>query len=357
MNWAVILAGGRGQRFWPRSSSTLPKQFLDLLGTGETMFQMTLRRVLPFFNLEQILVVGLLAYKNLISAQAPHLPPENFLLEPVPRNTAASIAWAAALIKERDPDGVMAVLPADHWIGDLQVFLKSLQAACSFARTRDCLVTFAIPPTRPETEYGYLWCEPQALEQTDPPIYPVRAFIEKPPYPKAVRFLSLGNFYWNSGIFVWQAKVIWRRFQELLPEHAAELEIIAKAKGEKEAHLMEIYPRLPAISVDCGIMEKAGPIFAVQGNFGWDDVGGWASLARILPRDLNGNVVRGSHCGRDTKNCIIDGAGPLVVTLGVRDLVIATTPDVIFVAAQDRLDEIKDLLREIEAVQLQKQGF
>jgi mannose-1-phosphate guanylyltransferase len=314
------------------------------------MLQMTLKRLASLFKREQILVVTLLEYKNLILEQAPHLPPENLLFEPVSRNTAASIGWAAALIKERDPDGVMVALPADHWIADLQIFLKTLQAACSFAASQDCLVTFAIPPTRPETEYGYLWCEPQAVKQSDPPIYPVRAFIEKPSYQKAVRFLSLGNYYWNSGIFIWQAQAFWERFRKLLPDHAAGLDVIARTRGKEETEflLAEIYPRLPAISVDYGIMEKAAPIYAVRGNFGWDDVGGWASLARILPRDLHGNVVRGCYHGRATQNCIVNSAGPRIVTLGVRGLVIAATPELTFVAAQDRLNEIKDLLQEID---------
>lgn len=347
---AVILAGGRGERFWPRSRQRLPKQFLAISG-AETMLQATVRRVARLVPPERILLVTAREFGELAREQAPELPAENFLLEPCGRDTAAAIGWAALEAERRDPESVMAVLPADHVIGDADAFLDVLQAAHLLAGRRECLVTIGVRPTRPEAGFGYIRRSADYVEVGRHRAHRVLRFVEKPDCATAEAFVRSGEYLWNSGVFVWKPAVIRGAIEASLPEVHHALQRIRAALGAPgEAGVVAAeYARLPQVSIDYGVMERAEQVYVIPGEFGWHDAGSWNALADILPRDENGNVARGETLLVDARGCVVDGGRRLVAGLGLENLVIVDADDVLFICPRHRARELKDFIPALRA--------
>jgi mannose-1-phosphate guanylyltransferase len=353
-NYAVIMAGGKGERFWPWSRSDLPKQFLILLGE-RSLIQQTFDRLTRLFSKEKILVVTGEALLPLVREHLPGVPRENIIAEPVGRNTAPCIGLAALRLLKEDPRSVMLVLPADHLVTDTKAFLSCLARAMELASEEDVLVTIGITPTRPETGYGYIEKTGQALTG-EPEVYRVQRFVEKPDRQKALEFLSSGSHVWNSGIFAWKARLILEKIQKHLPHLYERLEEMGRYLGtaEEAEALSRIFPAVPGISIDYGVMEKEKEILLVQGNFGWDDLGSWTALAGHSPRDDNQNVSRGQHLGIATTGCLVYGQEALIATLGVSNLVIVQANGVVLVCSMEHTQEIKELVNQLKTKGLEK---
>lgn len=343
--YAVIMAGGRGERFWPESRTARPKQFLTLVGE-RSLIQQSYDRILPLISKENIIIVLGQQHLALAKEQLPDIPPENFLIEPVGRNTAPCIGLAAIHIRKRDPDGIMLVLPADHMIKGQTDFYQCLEKAFYWVAGEDHLVTIGISPSRPETGYGYIEREDTGVD-TGPSVFPVKRFVEKPDTERALGFVQAGTFYWNSGIFIWKSQVILERIKEHIPDLAAGLDIIDPCIGKLQYDeiLGEIFPKFSAISVDYGIMEKSRGILMVQGDFGWDDLGSWEALHSIAPGDDRGMNVRGDFVGYDNDNCLIYGQDGLIAALGVKNLAIVKSGNVVMVCDKNRTQEIRELVK------------
>jgi mannose-1-phosphate guanylyltransferase len=347
--YAVIMAGGQGTRFWPRSRRRLPKQLLSIIGEA-TMLEQTVARISALIPAERTLVVAGEVYRNSIRACLPQLPDENFLFEPVGRNTAACVAWAALWLRRHAPHAVMAVLPADHLIRDEAEFLRLLKVATEVAQPLNRLVTIGIRPTHAETGYGYIRVSEERQQVDGREIFRVAQFVEKPSRRKAEQFLAAGTYAWNSGMFVWRADSIWLQVCRHLPQLAHDLEPMANIVDPDilEVVLNDRYPRLPSVSIDVGIMERAQDVWVVPADIGWSDVGSWRALADLLSADAQGNVVVGEHRGIDTAGCLIHSPNKLVATIGLRDLVVIDTDDVLLICPKERDQDVRKLVELLE---------
>lgn len=352
---AVILAGGLGTRFWPKSRIDNPKQFLKIC-EDITMIQATVRRVAKIFSPEKIYIVTNAEFATRIYQEIPEISRVNVLIEPFRRETAACVGLAAVRLSMSNPDEVMVVLPSDHYIGNEEEFIKTLQVAIDVAAEKDCLTTLGIKPTRPETGYGYLKIGDRLTKEPKGPVYMVKEFTEKPELEQARLLYSRDDYFWNSGIFVWKADVILDQISSFLPHLYQGLMKIKKAMGttKEQEVLKEEYSTFIPISIDYGIMEKASEVYAVLASFVWDDVGNWAALERIMKPDKDGNIVMGFHMGYDTRNCIISNNEKFVTTLGVEDLIIIETEDVILICNKGRAQEVKDLRELLKSKSLDK---
>ena len=345
--YAVIMAGGVGSRFWPRSRERSPKQALNIVGNG-TMIQNTVKRIETLVPSENILIITNKVQRDIISQQLPHIPNENILVEPVGRNTAPCIGLAAHWILRKDPQGVMIVLPADHLISENKKFYQVLQRAIHTAESSQSLVTIGIKPTHPETGYGYIQYED--IDDHNPyiedKIYRVKTFAEKPNYETAVKFIESGDFLWNSGIFIWRASVILDEIQRLLPEIADQLQKVAKTLGTEDyENTLELaYGVIRGISIDYGVMEKAKSVYVALADFGWSDVGSWDEVKRLTPVDEDGNALRGNVIVRDASGNYVDAGQKLVALIGVKDLIVVTTDDAILICEQGRSQEVKEIV-------------
>jgi mannose-1-phosphate guanylyltransferase len=343
------MAGGQGTRFWPRSRRMRPKQLLNIVGET-TMLEQTLGRIQPLIPAERTLVVAGDAYRELIRDCLPELPRENFLFEPVGRNTAACVAWAALWVRRRNPAAIMAVLPADHLIRDAAEFLRVLDVAAAAAQPLNRLVTIGIQPSHPETGYGYIQVGHDRLRLAGRDVFRVAQFIEKPSRPKAEQFLTAGTYVWNSGMFVWRADSIWQEICRQLPELAKGLEPLAETAPDATSNgtLEELYRRLPSVSVDVGIMERASDVWVVPADIGWSDVGSWRALGEIIGADAHGNVVIGEQYGIDTSGCLIHSPRKLVATIGLSNLVVIETEDVLLICPKERDQDVRQLVELLE---------
>jgi mannose-1-phosphate guanylyltransferase len=347
--YAVIMAGGQGTRFWPRSRRQRPKQLLNIVGEA-TMLEQTVARLGSLIRAERTLVVAGDDYRDAIRACLPQLPKENFLFEPVGRNTAACVALAALWVRQHASDAVMAVLPADHLIRDEAEFLRVLQAAAVVAQPLNRLVTIGIQPTHPETGYGYIRLSEDRQQVDGREIFRVAQFVEKPSRQKAEQFLAEGTYVWNSGMFVWRADSIWLEVRRHLPQLAHDLEPVVEimAAATLRDVLHDVYPRLPSISIDVGVMERARDVWVVPADIGWSDVGSWRALAEILGADAHGNVVIGEQRGIDTAGCFIHSPSKLVATIGLSDLVVIETDDVLLICPKERDQDVRKLVELLE---------
>lgn len=345
--YAVIMAGGSGTRFWPASRAAKPKQFLALGGVEETLLQATVRRASALVGIEQVFVVTGLRHADEAAAQLPGLPPANLLLEPVGRNTAPCLAWASAHVRRRDPAGVISVMPADHHIENDAEFLDSLRRALSAAET-GAIVTLGIKPTRPETGYGYLALGPALGDR----LYRVDAFVEKPTRERAEQFLAADRYLWNSGMFFFRADVILREIDKRLPEltaFVARCDDAAKHGSEADVVARE-YPGLPAISIDYGVMEKAESIQVVPASFGWNDLGSWAATYELSAKDGDGNAAQGDLLAIDSTGCFTSAkGGKLVVLIGLHDVVAVDTEDALLIVPRDRAQEVSKVVAALRA--------
>lgn len=344
---ALIMAGGKGERFWPKSRMDKPKQFLDILGTGRTMLQITVDRISPIVDIEDIFVVTNTIYKSLIMEQLPLLPLENIICEPASRNTAPCIGLGAIHILDKYKDAMVMVLASDHLIKNEQLFLTALSDASKLAEKGNNIVTLGITPNYPETGYGYIKMN---MDHRIVGAYEVATFVEKPDYETAIKYLEKGDYLWNSGIFIWKASTIMLLMKELLPKMYEKLIQIQKSFGsdQRDEVLKSEYEKMEAISIDYGIMEKANDIYVIPGVFGWDDVGSWLAVERLRKPDKEGNVLSGNVVKIDVKNCIVEGSERLLALIGVENLVVIDTDDVILIGEKDSISDIKSLMIQLK---------
>ena len=344
---ALIMAGGRGERFWPKSRKNLPKQFLSLTDDGKTMIQLTVERILPLVELEDIYIATNKDYKKLVQEQLPGLPEQNILCEPVGRNTAPCIGLGAVHISRKYEDAIMFVLPSDHLIKFTNMFLTTLKDASEMAEKGENLVTLGITPDYPETGYGYIKFDPHNV---DGRAYQVERFVEKPSLEVAKEYLATEEYLWNSGMFTWKISSILKNFQRFMPETYSRLMTIKEAIGtaEEEPVLEREFTAMESQSVDYGIMEKADHIYTIPGTFGWDDVGSWLAVERIKKTNESGNVVNGNIITINTHNCIIQGGKKLIATVGLEDLIVVDTEDATLICAKDSAGDIKKVLENLK---------
>ncbi len=352
--FVVILAGGKGERFWPKSREAMPKQFIKLTDNG-TMLQLTFNRARKITSEENIYVVTGTVYADLVAQQLPEMPRKNIIAEPEGRNTAPCIGLTAVLLEAQDPEGVMVVLPADHYIAQEDKFNDVLEMGVRLAAEKNFFVTLGILPTRPETGYGYIELGPQS-NCYGQRYHEALSFKEKPDYETAQRYLGLGNFYWNSGMFIWQVKALLEEIKQHQPELTKGLNCLREAmkKETLQQELPVIYSRLPKQSIDYALLEKVDNILVIPCDFGWDDVGSWAALPRVFQVDGEGNYLQGSVVTMGAHNCIIDGKTKLIAAVGVEDLVVVDTDDVILICPRDRSQDVKLLLEQLRKQNMEK---
>lgn len=344
----AILAGGSGTRLWPRSRRRHPKQLLDLLGE-RSMLQRTVDRVLPLVPAERIYILTSPDHASSIAEQLPLIPRGNILVEPSPRSTAPCLGLAAMELRQQHPgESIMLSLHADHTIAQEERFRIALQAAAVTAR-KGYIVTVGIIPSHPETGFGYIERAESLGCERGVAVYRVARFTEKPPREKARAYVESGRFYWNTGYFAWTLDKILDEFERLLPETYARLE--ATVGASDEASRKRNWERIAPVSIDVGIMERATNVAVVPCDMGWSDVGSWAAIHDLLPRDQEGNVVLGDgkHLGLDTSNSLVYSADRLVATIGLEGIIIVDAGDALLVLPKSRAQEVNALVRELRA--------
>lgn len=344
----VIMAGGIGARFWPKSRRSAPKQLLDFFGEG-TLIEETVRRALRLTSRENVWIVTNPPLKDAIQKVLPDFENTRFILEPFGKNTAPAIGLSAVMLARQDPDAVMVVLPADHRIPDLAAFEEAVQSAEAVVSQREMLATIGIHPTRPDTGYGYIQLD-TAAPPIAPHVYRVKTFAEKPNLATAKLFLESGDFLWNSGMFVWKVSAIMEQIAEFLPDlHSGLTEIAAALDGGRVGEVVQrVYGSLRAISIDYGVMEKAANVCVVKGEFRWSDVGSWEEVWRLSEKDDKGNALSGGHLAIDSSNNLVDARDKFYALLGVDDLVIIETEDAVLVCPRQMTQEVREIVDELE---------
>lgn len=345
----VIMAGGRGTRFWPRSRSRRPKQLLNIIGRT-TILEQTLERILPITDWEHIFVVTEKSQAETVRGVLPRLPSSRLVVEPLGRNTAPCIGLAALLLERLDPQAVMVVLPADHYIADVSLFRETLLAAAESARRGDYLVTLGIQPTGPETGYGYLEQGEKIMDVAGRHVWKVRAFHEKPDRPRAQAMVNSGKYFWNSGMFVWRVSTILKQLSRLTPALFSELETLKRHLGQAswEQALAESYPAMENISIDYAVMEKADNVLMLSGDFGWNDVGSWEAVYQLEAKDEAGNCLTGPIWAIDSRGCLVYSPDKAVGIIGLRDLIVVETPDALLICPRERAQEVKKIVEHLE---------
>lgn len=345
--YGVIMAGGGGTRFWPLSRQEEPKQLLNLSGK-DLMINETIDRIATVADKKDIFVVtNVTQVPKMKTATVDRLQENHILAEPSARNTSACIGYAAIEIVKKYGDGIMCISPADHFIKNQTEFTRVLKEAVAVAEKEDKLITVGIQPTYPATGYGYIKFDKSenSVAKT------VLEFKEKPNLETAKEYLASGAYAWNSGMFIWKASTILKKFEELLPEVYACIEKIGEAMGtSKETEVINaIYPTIPSISVDYGIMEKSSDVLVISGDFGWNDVGSWENMDVIYDEDENGNILVGNQVNIDTKNTISYSKKRLITTVGVENLIIVETEDAILVCDKSRAQDVKLIVDQLKA--------
>ena len=340
--YAVILAGGVGTRFWPHSRSDRPKQFLTVQGR-RSLLEDTLHRLRGIVPLERTLVVAGAEFRTLIRSHLPQLPRDNLVVEPAARGTAACLGLAARVIEARDGQGVMAVFPSDHVIAPADKFKQALLVACATAESARTLTTFGISPTGPLTGFGYIEVG-AVMRRRKPYVFTAKRFIEKPDLATARRYLRSGRYLWNSGMFVWRVDVLRHAIAQHHPRLARVLDQLANAKGSRLTGARRAFKRLPSLSIDVAIMEKADQVAVVEGDFGWNDVGTWAAMDGLWPLDEAGNASRGEVLQIECNDTIASADGRMIAMLGVKDLIVVDTPDAILVCPKSRAQDVRAIV-------------
>jgi mannose-1-phosphate guanylyltransferase len=358
---ALIMAGGGGTRFWPRSRASKPKQFLALAGE-QTLLQQTVERIESLVPPERTWIITAAAHVNETARQLPQLARERIVGEPCGRDTAPCIGLGAALIRRHDPEAIMAVMPADHVIEPAQEFRRAVQVAEQMVQENPtAFVTFGITPTFPSTGFGYIERGPEAAERLGVKVYCVASFREKPVDEVAKQFFTAGRYSWNSGIFFWRADAILEALRANRPALADAVEMLADSWTTpwRDETLAREYPRIEKISIDYAVMETAiaqgRTVLVIDAPYRWDDVGSWLALERMNRQDADHNTVCANHCGVDTERCIVVGdAKGLIATAGVSDLIIVQDGDCILVADRTKEASIKKLVEELRRRGLEK---
>ena len=351
MKYAVIMAGGIGTRFWPVSRKEHPKQFLDIFGDG-TLIQNTIARLQGLIPPERCLVVTHERYVEKTKKQLPALPEENILAEPISRNTAPCITYAATVLAARDPEATMAVLPADHVIGNVEQYHKTLDVAFDAAQERNALVTIGIEPTYPATGYGYIQYDGTDEDDRALRAHPVQTFAEKPDPSTAERFIDAGDFLWNSGMFIWRADTILAQIERNLPDAYDAFAPVRAAEGTADTEaLTEAFRDSPHISIDYGVMEQADTVYVVPGTFDWNDVGDWRAVYDLSDKDELGNVIEGNVIMQDSSRCYVRASDRLVVLVGIHDKVVVDTDDAVLVCDRENAQQVKQVVEYLHAHQ------
>lgn len=345
------MAGGVGSRFWPGSREARPKQFLDMLGVGKSLLRLTFERFLPLCPASQIYIVTNAAYRELVMEQLPELSDSQILGEPSRNNTGPCVAYTAFKLAGLDPQANMVVAPSDHLILHEGIFRKNVQAALDFAEHNDALVTLGIQPSRPDTGYGYIQFEEDIVGAGG--LHKVKRFAEKPDLETARQFLASGEYLWNAGIFVWNVSSVLKAFEQYSPDIFRILGAGAEAYNTpaEQDFLRENYPTTPDISVDFAIMEKAKNVYTIPVDFGWSDLGTWASLHAERPRDEHDNVIQGANIiALDTDNCLIRAADDkLVVVKDLSDFMVIDEADALLIYPKSKEQEIKQVTGMVRA--------
>ena len=346
--FCVIMAGGKGERFWPLSTDLAPKPFLKLVGE-KSMIQLTVERALRIVPEERVFVILGEPHLAIAKEQLPGLREMNFIVEPAGRDTAPCVGFAALTLMMMDEKAVMITLPADHYVPDVEGFVNTIVSGLRCAESGDYLVTIGIKPTRPETGYGYINAyRPHDAQGVT--CYEVDRIVEKPDEQRARSYLSEGTYYWNAGIFIWRASVVLRGLESHMPDlYAGLMEIKALKTVDPSGDILPVFSILPKQSIDYGLMEKADNVLMVPSGFTWDDVGTWTSLMRVSSGlDGDGNLRGGKTICVDTKDCVVYGDGITVGTLGVEDLVIVASGNGVLVCRRDRAQEVKKIVGQLE---------
>lgn len=355
MTHAVIMAGGIGSRFWPLSRRDRPKQFISLLDES-TLIQNTSARLESVVPANQRYVVTNERYVDQTRSQLPALPKENILAEPIGRNTAPCITYAAMKLYAADPEAVMIVLPADHVITDVERFHQVLGVGIEAAAERGALVTIGIEPTYPATGYGYIQFDPEDDGDSDEPRSRyVKTFAEKPNLATAERFLDSGDFLWNSGMFIWTAESILDAVERHLPDVHEAFRPLRDVIGTDKEHdtLDKIFRSCPSISIDYGVMERADKVYVVPGSFGWSDVGDWRAVYDLASKNEHGNSIQGNAILHDSSRCLIQAGDRLVALVGVHDMIVVDTEDALLVCHRDSTQRVKNVVDYLYSNQLE----
>jgi mannose-1-phosphate guanylyltransferase len=354
---AVILAGGRGTRFWPRSRTRTPKQLLNIVGR-QTMLEQTVERISPLFSPAHIWVVTNREQSDAVRRQLPRLATQNILAEPAGRNTAAAIGLAAAhLLRASTPEALMAVLPSDHFIGRAAPYRRVVRAALRVAARPGTLVVLGIPPTRPETGYGYIERAKRGEMAHGATPYAVRRFTEKPLLAQARRYVQSGRYFWNAGMFFWRVSTLLDNLQRHLPKTHASLLRLAETIGTPRyrAALKRTYAQLENISIDYAVLEPASrdprrsPVYVLPADVGWSDIGSWAAVYELLARHPGENASAGRYLALDAQGNFLWSPAKFVAAVGVRDLIVVETPDALLVCRRDRAQDVGRVVKWLEA--------
>ncbi|WP_353128350.1 mannose-1-phosphate guanylyltransferase [Parapedobacter pyrenivorans] len=348
--YAVIMAGGIGSRFWPVSRTKLPKQFIDMMGTGKTLIQATYDRLQKIIPQENIFVATNESYAHLVHEQLPQLPQEQLILEPIMRNTAPCIAYASHKIQQRNPNAIMVIAPADHLIMEADVFIDDVMKGLKCAENNDWLITLGIKPARPDTGYGYIQYGKSA---TVPGFKKVKTFTEKPTLELAKTFLQSGDFLWNAGIFIWSAKSIIQAFQK----YQTEMNEVFKEgteiyNSDREAKFISgAFVRCVNISIDFAVMEKADNVYVLPADFGWSDLGTWASIYDLADKDYLGNVSSSSEnvIAYDSSNCMIHAPdNKLIIIKGLHNFIVVQSDDTLMICPKDQEQGVKQIVADVK---------
>lgn len=358
-HYGIIMAGGGGTRFWPLSRKERPKQLLNLSGK-EIMVNETIDRIAPSVGDGNVFIVTNVTQAPLMKEETKsRISEEHILAEPAARNTSACIGYAAMEIVKKYGDGIMVILPSDHFIKNTEEYTRVVNAAILAAEETDMLVTIGIKPTFPATGYGYIRkkkdCE-NAIGGSDKTYAVVEEFVEKPDEETAKQYLESGEYLWNSGMFVWKASTILKKYEQLLPDVYDCLKQIGDAMGtEKEQEIIDkVYPTIPKISIDYGIMERSKDVLTLAGDFGWNDIGSLDMLNIVRDADENGNVIYGEQVNIDTRQCILYGSDKLIATVGVENLIVVQEKDAILICDRDRAQDVKKIVDTLAEKGLEK---
>lgn len=352
MVYAVIMAGGSGTRFWPQSTKALPKQFLNLFGNG-TMIQNTAERIQEIIPQDRIMVVTNESYISIVKEQLPKVPAENIVGEPVAKNTAPCVAIAAELLYKKDPNAVMVVLPADHHITNPKKFNNILKSGIAKAESGEHLVTIGINPEGPETGFGYIHAENSIREELEGnQVYPVQAFTEKPDKTTAQKFVESGDYFWNSGMFIWKAATVLGEIEEHLPEMYEEVRLASSELYESthEVAIKDFYYACESISIDYGIMEKAASVFVVPGEFGWNDVGSWSAVYELAQKNSQGNAIQtlNTTFAESQGNLVLSNSEKMISLVGIENVAVVETEGAILICDLTKAQGVKEIVEQLK---------